>query len=78
MQIYSHHFVIRILKAYIQLTQPLNPDATLIETVSEINDETYMQVVLVLIWGTGGMYNKIKAAHMATNSVYQWLSPQVK
>ena len=46
-----------------------NPDATLIETVSEINDETYaIAGGAGSNMGTGGMYTKIKAAHMATNS----------
>ena len=46
-----------------------HPDATLIETVSEITDETYaIAGGAGSNMGTGGMYTKIKAAHMATNS----------
>ena len=46
-----------------------NSDATLIETVSEITDETYaIAGGAGSNMGTGGMYTKIKAAHMATNS----------
>ena len=46
-----------------------HPDATLIEIVSEITDETYaIAGGAGSNMGTGGMYTKIKAAHMATNS----------
>ena len=46
-----------------------HPDAALIETVSEITDETYaIAGGAGSNMGTGGMYTKIKAAHMATNS----------
>ena len=46
-----------------------HPDATLIEVVSEITDETYaIAGGAGSNMGTGGMYTKIKAAHMATNS----------
>lgn len=46
-----------------------HPEATLIDTVSEITDETYaIAGGAGSNMGTGGMYTKIKAAHMATNS----------
>lgn len=46
-----------------------DPNATLIETVSEITEETFaIAGGAGSNMGTGGMYTKIKAAHMATNS----------
>ena len=46
-----------------------NPEATLIHEVSMITDETYkIAGGAGSSMGTGGMYTKIKAAHMATNS----------
>ncbi len=47
----------------------IHPDATLIETVSEITYDTFaIAGGAGSDMGTGGMYTKIKAAHMATNS----------
>ena len=46
-----------------------NPEATLIDEVLQITDETYaIAGGAGSSIGTGGMYTKIKAAHIATNS----------
>ena len=54
---------------YIRQIHATDSTATLIHEVSVITDETYeIAGGAGSIMGTGGMYTKIKAAHMATNS----------